>query len=356
MKLWFVMLALLLLSACASSPLVPYSTDTPPLVLAPAAQAGVKDQRARFREIFCAVLEARGTSLPDYRPCDQALARVGAEAAGAGRPVNLDPSQRGLRAVLVPGFGYDCFEKWLELPGTVIEHLRGQGFELSVLKVEGLSGTASNARIIRDSIMAMPAHAGPPRIVLVGYSKGSVDILDALATYPELRTRVAAFVSVAGAIGGSPLANDSEQGTAELLMNVPGATCTPGDRGAVASMRPDVRQRWLADNALPKGVRYYSLVTFPQPDRISSILKSSYEKLGQVDARNDSQVIFYDQVIPGSALVGYLDADHWAVAVPLARNHTTIAALFVTQNEYPREALGEAVLRFVEEDLASQAR
>lgn len=254
MKLWFVMLALLLLSACASSPLVPYSTDTPPLVLAPAAQAGVKDQRARFREIFCAVLEARGTSLPDYRPCDQALARVGAEAAGAGRPVNLDPSQRGLRAVLVPGFGYDCFEKWLELPGTVIEHLRGQGFELSVLKVEGLSGTASNARIIRDSIMAMPAHAGPPRIVLVGYSKGSVDILDALATYPELRTRVAAFVSVAGAIGGSPLANDSEQGTAELLMNVPGATCTPGDRGAVASMRPDVRQRWLADNALPKGV------------------------------------------------------------------------------------------------------
>ena len=38
----------------------PFSTDTPPLVLGPAAQAGVVDKRARFREIYCAVLEARG--------------------------------------------------------------------------------------------------------------------------------------------------------------------------------------------------------------------------------------------------------------------------------------------------------
>jgi hypothetical protein len=44
-------------------------------------------------------------------------------------------------------------------------------------------------------------------------------------------------------------------------------------------------------------VRYYSLVTFPQPDRIASILQGSYRKLGQVDGRNDSQMIFYDQVI-----------------------------------------------------------
>jgi len=34
-----------------------------------------------------------------------------------------------------------------------------------------------------------------------------------------------------------------------------------------------------------------------------------------------------------------------------SRAHTTIAALFVTQNAYPREAFAEAVLRFVEEDL-----
>src|SRR6185436_12226941 len=43
----------LLLGSCASAPLIPYSTQTPPLVLLPAAEAGVQDQRARFREIYC---------------------------------------------------------------------------------------------------------------------------------------------------------------------------------------------------------------------------------------------------------------------------------------------------------------
>ncbi len=122
------------------------------------------------------------------------------------------------------------------------------------------------------------------------------------------------------------------------------------------SLRPATRKAWLAQNPLPRELRYYSLVTFPQPDRISSILTSSYDKLARIDARNDSQVIFYDQVVPGSTLVGYINADHWALAVPIARTHATIGSMFVTQNAYPREALVEALLRFVEEDLAEPAR
>ncbi len=110
---------------------------------------------------------------------------------------------------------------------------------------------------------------------------------------------------------------------------------------------------WLAQHPLPGDVHYYSVVTFPAPERISSILESSYKKLSRVDARNDSQVIFYDEVIPGSSLLGYINADHWALAVPIARTHPTVGALFVTQNAYPREALIEAILRFVEEDLAA---
>jgi hypothetical protein len=39
--------------------------------------------------------------------------------------------------------------------------------------------------------------------------------------------------------------------------------------------------------------------------------------------------------------------------VPIARTHTMLSALFVTRNDYPREALMEALLRFIEEDLAS---
>jgi len=60
--------------------------------------------------------------------------------------------------------------------------------------------------------------------------------------------------------------------------------------------------------------------------------------------------------VPGSTLVGYVNADHWALAVPIARTHDTIGSLFVTQNAYPREALAESLLRFVEEDLTLSNR
>lgn len=346
----------LALVACATKPLLPYSTDTPPLVLVPASYAGVQDRRGRFREIYCAVLEAHGSQLPDYRPCEDALTRVGTEPDGTGQSVELGPSRQHLVAAIVAGVGYECFKPWLNPPGTVVTHLRQFGYDAMLLSVDALSGSTHNARQIRDAIMAMPSEPGAPRLVLMGYSKGAPDILEALVAYPEIRTRVAAMVSAAGAIGGSPLANDVEQYHAELLQYFPGATCEEGDGGAVQSLRPATRRAWLAQNPLPTGLRYYSIVTFPQPERISSILESSYEKLARIDARNDSQMIFYDQVVPGSTLLGYLNADHWAVAVPIARTHLIIGSLFVTQNLYPREALTEAILRFIEEDLTSSRR
>ena len=351
---WALVTALLL-AGCAGEPLVPYSADTPPLALVPAAQAGVVDKRARFREIYCAVLADHGKELPDYRECDDALTRVGTEPTGGGRAVDLGPSKRRLVAAVVPGIGYDCFAKWLAPAGTTSAHLRRFGYDLIALKVDALSGTDRNARQIRDAVMAMDNSDGA-RLVLIGYSKGAPDVLDAIVSYPEIRPRVAAVVSAAGAIGGSPLANDAEQYQAEMLQHFPGAACDAGDGGAVESLRPAVRRAWLAQHPLPSDVHYYSLVTFPRPERMSSILKGSYDKLARIDGRNDSQMIFYDQVIPGSALVGYVNADHWALVVPIARQHDTIGSLFVTQNAYPREALSEALLRFIEEDLAGNGR
>ena len=351
-----VAMGLVALAGCTGSPLVPFSTDTPAMVLAPVAQAGVPDKRGRFREIYCAVLQARAGEVPDHRPCDEALTRLDSEPAASGQPVPLGASNRRLVAAVIPGIGWDCIAKWLQAPGTTDQHLRKYGYELRAMRVDALSGTSKNARQIRDAVMAMDLGSGAPRLVLVGYSKGTPDALEAIVTYPEIRPRVAAVISIAGAVGGSALANQAEQYQADLMRHFPGSTCDSGDGGGVASLRTDVRRTWLARNPLPREVPTYSVVTLPQPERISSILRKSADKLSMIEGRNDSQVIFYDQVIPGSSLVGYLNADHWAIAVPIARTHDTIGSLFVTQNAYPREALMEAVLRFVEEDLAARGR
>ncbi|NNJ96759.1 MAG: hypothetical protein HKP12_06330 [Gammaproteobacteria bacterium] len=343
--------ASMMLNACSTTPLSPYSEDTPPLILVPASKADVEDKRGRFREIFCAVLEAHGQALPDYRSCDQALTRVGTEPEGTGESVELGASELELMAVLVPGVGWDCFSNWMAKDDIAERHISQYGYDMVIPKVDAMSSSTTNARQVRDAIMAMEMTSSEPNLVLIGYSKGTPDILEAVVSYPEIRGRIAAVIAAAGAVGGSPLANDATQSQLDLLKYWPDAECASGDGGAVESLRPATRKAWLANNSLPNDFPYYSLVTYPHPDRISSVLSSSYNKLSRVDARNDSQVLFYDQVIPGSALIAYVNADHWALSVPIARTHSMIGSMFVDQNDYPREALLEAVLRFVEEEL-----
>jgi hypothetical protein len=321
------------------------------MVMVPAADAGVEDQRGRFREIFCAVLESRGEDWPDYRPCEEALTTLADEPPGTGEPVNLGASRNDLLALLVPGVGWECVSNWLKIDNSMETLLQAFGYDTAVLRVDGLSSSANNARQIYDQITALPSEFDNRPILLIGYSKGAPDILEALVSYPELQQRVIAVVSAAGSIGGSPLAESAEQKQLNIMRYFPGAECSKGDGEAIESLRPITRRAWLAHHPLPDSVAYYSLVTFPEPERISSALEGMYNTLSQVDARNDGQVIYYDQIIPGSTLLGFANADHWALAVPIAREHRFIGSTFVDQNSYPREALIEAVLRFIEEDL-----
>ena len=340
-----------LVAACSGKSLVPHNSDGPPLVLLPAAEAGIEDQRGRFREIACTVLESSGKDLPHYRDCDDALTKVGVEEGATGRPVNLGMSNRKLIAAMVPGIGWECFENWLDYQNEFDTHVHQFGYDSRIFKVAGMSGTETNARMIRDAIIDNAASIQPKQLVILGYSKGAPDALEAIVSYPEIRPYIAAIVSVAGAVGGSPLANNAKESDLGLLKHIPESTCTGGDGKAVESLRPSVRRAWLANNPLPDSIQYYSIVTFPDQEHISSVLKSSWKKLGKVDPRNDSQVIVYDQIIPGSTLLAYLNADHWAIAVPVAESHPFIGRHFVNQNTYPRKAMFEALMRHIEEDL-----
>lgn len=348
--------ALLLTSACAGNPPAqPTMEETQAEVQAYIASEKVTDDRGRFREIFCAVLEDHGRDLPDYRSCDEALRTTGAELGATGKAVPLGRSASDYLVLMVPGLGWNCFSEWLDLAGSVPDHVAQYGYELRVVPIDGLSSTSNNAAMIRDYVAELPAEEADRRLILIGYSKGTPDILTAVVEYPALAERVDAVISLAGAVGGSPLSEDATQAKANMLTMIPGSQCEEedGDNDAVHSLRPDVRQAWLAENPLPSDINYYSAITFPEPDRISWALKNSYLVLGETDIRNDTQLLIFDQFVHGSKVFAIVNADHWAIAVPVARSHSIVGGTLVNRNDYPREAFMEALLRYVEEDLSA---
>jgi hypothetical protein len=343
--------AALALSACASPPRIPWSANLEPW---PEGRLGAPDWvdgRAGFRALFCAINAERGASLPDYRPCEQALVRVEPEPPPVERDLSLGPSQSGLRVLLVPGVAFACVRSWLDEDDTGPRHAASQGFTVDLVSVEGLSSSARNAAFVRDAILALPEGQGP--LVLIGYSKGANDILESLVRYPAAAERVSAVVAYAGAIRGSPLADEFDPQTFNRVRHLPGAECDEGDGGALESLRPEVRAARLEADPLPAHIRYYSVVGFPEPDRVSVGLRHSWKKLGRLrDARNDSQLVFYDQIIPGSTVLAFANADHWAMAVPVARHHDVPSFLYATDNDFPREVMLETILRTIDEDLA----
>jgi len=343
-----------LLTGGCSKPLLPYSLDTPPLVLAPASLANVEDGRGRFREIYCAVQKNHGAVLPYNRPCEDVILRLGGEPEPTRNPVSLGPSKLKLRVLVVPGLFNDCI-KFSSAYSYAHAHLERYGYRAESLPVSGRSSSTYNALEIRNAILGMEL-LSEEKIVLVGYSKGVPDILEAVVAYPEMHQRVAAVVSVAGTVNGSPLADQIDRPYQELLKKVPLPQCPPGVGDPIESLKRSTRLPWLSRNRLPESVKYFSLAAFAGRDDISVILQSSYDRLALIDPRNDSQVIFYDAIIPGSTLLGFVKADHWAVAMPFSQDAPQLSPGLIDKNEFPREVLLEAMIRFVEEKLLAVDR
>lgn len=340
------MLSVLLLATGCTPALMDYRTDIPAVHLAVIGQPAVSDGRARFREIFCGVLAA---APPDgAQTCDSTLARLEDEPPGRSDPSPLPAPDPRLRILFIPGAFGECFKEIAPPFPLAMQRLASQGYRTQVVGVSGRSSSAHNAAQIAKAVAA-EALGSDGKLVLVGYSKGTPDILDFLLGYPQLAERVDAVVSIAGAVNGSPIA-DAYAGLYSLVSGFDVDACAAGDGGVVESLSRRTRLQWLAMHRLPAGIRYFSVGSFARPEETARLLDFTKARLSRTEPLNDGQTLYYDQLIPGSTLLGYANGDHWAIVLPLQDKWQYWGANRAG-TRYPRDAMFEAVVLYVGEAL-----
>lgn len=345
--------ALLAAGGCATTP------GAGELLLAPvqartvADAPAMRDGRPAFRGTFCSTLREEHLAAPDDAACDRWLWRLTDEPAGdADRVVPLANPEH-LEVVLVTGAFSECVGEASRPFSAGAARLQAAGAKVRTVVVGGRSGTSHNAGQIAD-VLATSQIDDDRKVILIGYSKGGLDILRFLVDFPDLAKRVDAVVGVASPIFGTPLAELAEPAYAALVARVPYEKCPPGDGEVMASLRPGTASGWLAVNPLPAGVRFYSLAAFTTRGHVARALVPFWKHLGGTGVRNDGQVVATDAVIPGSTLLGYANADHWGVAQTIETEHPVLAA---RQDPalFPLEQLFLAMVAFIADDLAQNA-
>jgi dienelactone hydrolase len=347
MRLALATLMMVFAAGCVTPPALDELRRTPSPHLLPGAPAGIQDHRSRFREYFCAEFDEQRAMADASASCESWLHQIPDEFE---RPTFASDTRVHLQALFVTGAFSECFGESARPFASAIAALAGRGDDFGTIVVGGRSGTEHNARQIADFLEAWPGDEDKP-LVLFGYSKGTSDILQFLVDYPDLANRVSAVVSVAGAVGGSPLADRYGSIYDLLFSHLPSSHCEKGDREVVDSLRTDTRRSWLAENPVPSHVRYYSLAAFTTRDRMAKALVPSWKSLLQDSRRNDGQLLPVDSMLPQSSLLAYLNADHWAVTMELEKEHGIIASR-PDPTPFPHTALLAAMLRLVGEDLA----
>jgi len=221
------------------------------------------------------------------------------------------------RLLFVPGFMASCFPG-IHSFADVVEAARNQGFAADVLAVGGRNGIAGNAKLIAQQIERLPDDGR--RIVLIGHSKGADDALEALVTRPDVAARVVAVLSVAGAVNGSPHADDLRGAYRLTLAEFPFSACALGEGDPVRDLMPLTRRTWWAGAGATLRTPVFSLVALPDLDRLSPSLLLPYLSLARFSRDNDGMLLARNELAPNGYLLGFVNADHLAVAIPYPGN------------------------------------
>ena len=333
------------LTACSSVRGRDRTDAAAPAILATIQAAGVHDLRGSYRSALCRRLPGDGTS------CDDVLLRLpGEESSYVARP-SEDPARR-YRVAFVPGLLADCVGPLIRPFAGVARDLARAGIDVHYLPVAGRGTSAANAERLAREVAALPEDGRP--LIVFAYSKGLPDFLEFIRRHPEQAGRIAAIVGIAGAAQGSLLADELQSQYRLLVSSSRLFSCEPGTGEEIDDVRREVRLEWWRQHRARVSVPVFSLVTMPRPDRLTPFTATMYRRLASIDPLNDGLLFWYDQIVPGGHLLGFVNADHWAVVQSVGRGVPIMGILF--HDDYvPRTRLVEAAIEVVDNTLRSAA-
>jgi len=311
-----------------------------------------KDLSASFSSEFCEVLQKENPDGGNWSACSNYLNAPSNEAP-VERAARLDDAALSkYRVLVIPGVLSSCQantqafqdgQKHLhEKHGTTVEFLQ-------TANDTSPNNGAKIAAYLREKM------AGDSRkYIVVSYSKGSPDVQEALANDAQARNAVAAHVTIAGAVGGSPIAETMPAIAQRYAGMLKLGTCDGNVADAFKSLRQDVRKQFLQDHPDPL-VPSFSLAAVSDETTTSKMLLEAWKLLTAYDPRTDSQLLLSDALIPGGDFLGTLHADHLAVALNYENVAESSIKAFTDHNHYPRVALFEAAVRFAAANLESKS-
>jgi LysM repeat protein len=304
--------------------------------------AATNDFSSQFADIFCSVLKQNNPDGGNWGACSQYMDSPGKEDA------TLAPLPTNYRVLIVPGFMSSCFSDSPAFQEGQKALKEKYGMDVELLQVANDS-SETNAKAIGQYIREHAANDAR-KYILVGYSKGTPDIQVALTQESDIAAHVAAFVSVAGASGGSQVADLLPQVAEKYMTTTPLKSCQGDMSTGFKSLQRANRQAFLAAHPNPV-VPTYSIVAKSGETNTSKALMQTWRILATYGVSEDGQLLRDDAIVPGAKFLGAALADHFAIALPFDKSPDSTIRSNMDKTVYPRAALLESLVRYVTADL-----
>jgi hypothetical protein len=248
---------------------------------------------------------------------------------------------RGHTILFVPGFLSDAMR-----PIYFLDQLRyfrslRSRFDVraELAAVDGEDSPERNATKLRDAVLDV--EDGRP-LILFTHSKGSLDTLHMLVGDEALWPRIASWVSVQGALLGSPVADHVSsdpilRAVADQLLEL----VFKGSRRALSSLRTDQSRTFVESKAesVSRLCKAIKILCYGSAISGWTALGPFRDRMLERDLRNDGLMPIEHTFLPGADLIRNLEGpDHAAVVMPGA-------PVFFDRPRFSRVLMGMALTR-----------